>query len=151
MSTPNPVPYTTTLEVRDACLCLHAQRAARALARHFDEVFRPLGINNGQFSLMMALNRPEAPRMGEVAPILAMDRTTLTALLKTLERRKLVKVVADKEDKRVRRLSLTVSGKKLLARAAPLWKSEHAAIEKRLPIDASQLRTGLNVLAFMGY
>ena len=31
-----PIPFSTTLHVRDNCLCLHAQRAARALARRFD-------------------------------------------------------------------------------------------------------------------
>ena len=31
------IPYETTLFVRDHCLCLHAQRAARALARRFDD------------------------------------------------------------------------------------------------------------------
>ena len=55
------IPYETTLFVRDHCLCLYAQRAARALARRFDDALRPLGLTNGQFSLLMALNRPEPP------------------------------------------------------------------------------------------
>ena len=68
--------FETTLQVRDSCLCLHVQRAARALARRFDDVLRPLGLTNGQFSLMMSLNRPEPPGMAAVASVLAMDRTT---------------------------------------------------------------------------
>ncbi|HXB52191.1 MAG TPA: hypothetical protein VNU69_05460, partial [Rhizomicrobium sp.] len=71
------LPFATTLEVRDACLCMHVQRAARALARHFDEAFRALNLTNGQFSLLMSLNRPEPAAMGAVAEFLAMDRTTL--------------------------------------------------------------------------
>ena len=90
--------------VRDACLCLHVQRAARALARRFDEALRPLDLTNGQFSLLMSLNRPEPPSIGSVATLLAMDRTTLTAALKPLERRGLVKVAVDKEDRRSRLL-----------------------------------------------
>src|SRR3546814_7107052 len=83
---PHPdLPYAATIMVRDSCLCLHAQRAARALARRFDEVLRPLGLTNGQFSLLMALNRPEPATMGPVASLLAMDRTTLTAALKRSE------------------------------------------------------------------
>src|SRR5919199_6973244 len=81
------VPFETTLEVRDTCLCLHVQRAARALARRFDEALRPVGLTHGQFSLLMSLNRPEPPTIGSVAALLAMDRTTLTANLKPLERR----------------------------------------------------------------
>lgn len=125
-----PVPFETTLHVRDHCLCLHAQRAARALARHFDEAFRPLGITNGQFSLMMALNRPEPPALGAVAELLAMDRTTLTAALKPLERRGLVAVAIDARDKRARRPVLTAAGEALLAEAAAIWRARHAEIDR---------------------
>src|SRR5512135_3347642 len=104
------LPYPCTLEVRDACLCLHVQRAARALARRFDEAFRPLGLTQGQFSLLMSLNRPEPPSIGSVSALLAMDRTTLTANLKPLERRGLIKVTVDPADKRGRRLALTQAG-----------------------------------------
>src|ERR1700734_3979768 len=110
------LPYATTILVRDHCLCLHVQRAARTLARRFDEAFRPLGLTNGQFSLLMSLNRPEPPPMGPVANLLAMDRTTLTAALKPLERRGLVKIAPDPADRRSRILQLTGKGQQLLAR-----------------------------------
>src|SRR3546814_1349593 len=101
------VPFETTLHVRDHCLCLAARRAARALSRRFDEALRPAGLTNGQFSLLMSLNRPEPPTMGSVATLLAMDRTTLTAILKPLQRRGLVETTVDKADRRGRRLRLT--------------------------------------------
>ena len=107
MSKAENVAYETTLRVRDTCLCLHVQQAARALARRFDEVLRPLGLTNGQFSLMMSLNRPKPAGIASVASLLAMDRTTLTAALKPLERRGLVAVTADPEDKRGRLMTLT--------------------------------------------
>src|ERR1700761_6800833 len=114
------VPFETTLRVRDCCLCLHMQRAARALARRFDEALRPLGLTNGQFSLLMSLNRPEPPAMGPVASLLAMDRTTLTAALKPLERRGLVKIAQDLADRRSRTVALTAKGHTLLLRAVPV-------------------------------
>jgi DNA-binding MarR family transcriptional regulator len=126
------LPHATTLMVRDACLCLHVQRAARALARHFDDVFRPLELTNGQFSLLMSLNRPEPPSISDVAPLLAMDRTTLTAALKPLQRRGLVKVGVDRQDKRSRRISLTAAGRALLGKAVPLWTKAHAEIERQI-------------------
>jgi DNA-binding MarR family transcriptional regulator len=142
------VPFSITLQVRDSCLCLHIQRAARAVARHFDEAFRPLDLTHGQFSLMMSLNRPEPPGMGSVAALLAMDRTTLTANLKPLERRGLVKVTVDEADKRGRRMSLTPAGRKLLAAAVPIWKREHTAIERRLAdSNADRLRADLLALS----
>jgi DNA-binding MarR family transcriptional regulator len=132
MSTDKSPPYETTLLVRDSCLCLHVQRAARALARRFDDAFRPLGLTNGQFSLMMSLNRPEPPSMAAVASLLAMDRTTLTAALKPLERRGLLEITADQADRRARVMTLTPKGRRLLARAVPIWKSTHAQIEDLL-------------------
>jgi len=124
--------HAFTHRVRDSCLCLHVQRAARALARRFDEALRPLALTQGQFSLLMSLNRPQPPSVGEVSALLAMDRTTVTANIKPLERRGLVKVTVDTDDRRNRRLELTASGRALLAAAAPIWKRTHAATERRL-------------------
>lgn len=142
------VPFETTLLVRDSCLCLHVQRAARALARRFDDALRPLDLTNGQFSLLMSLNRPVPATMRSVASLLAMDRTTLTAALKPLERRGLVTVVTDPSDRRGRLLTLTPAGKAVLANAYPIWQSTHGAIERSLAgIDLSALRTALVTLS----
>jgi DNA-binding MarR family transcriptional regulator len=142
------LPYSTTLLVRDHCLCLHVQRAARSLARRFDEAFRPLRLTHGQFSLLMSLNRPEPPPMGAVAELLAMDRTTLTAALKPLERRGLVRVARDESDRRNRILILTAQGRGLLARAVPIWKRTHSEIERPLSgITREELRAGLMALS----
>lgn len=148
MSTATNPSYETTLLVRDSCLCLHVQRAARALARRFDDAFRPLGLTNGQFSLMMSLNRPKPPGMASVAALLAMDRTTLTAALKPLQRRGLVGIAADPEDRRARSLMLTPKGRKLLARAVPIWKSTHRAVEDFLEgRDPDHFRRNLRALS----
>jgi len=140
------VRYETTAHVRDNCLCLAAQRGARVLARHFDEAFRPFGLTNGQFSLLMSLNRPEPASIGAVASLLAMDRTTLTAALKPLERDGLVEIAVDPADRRGRLLTLTKAGHRRLAAAVPVWQREHARIEKLLD-DADALRVGLRALA----
>jgi len=126
---PKELPLSITHEVRDACLCLHVQRAARALARRFDEALRSAELTSGQFSLLVSLNRPEPPSIGSVAALLAIDRTTLTANLKPLERRGLLKVSVDKEDKRGRRLIITTAGRALLRKAYPLWKNAHIEVE----------------------
>jgi len=142
------VPFDTTIEVRDTCLCLHAQRAARALARRFDDALRPTGLTNQQFSLLMALNRPEPPTMAPVAQMLAMDRTTLTAALKPLERRGLLRIEPDPQDRRSRRIVLTEAGGIVLAQAVPIWRETHKLVEAGLPgVDPDQLRTGLRILA----
>ncbi|MBS1805688.1 MAG: MarR family transcriptional regulator [Acidobacteria bacterium] len=148
MSSANTLPFVTTLMVKDRCLCLHVQRAARALGRRFDEELRPFDLTNGQFSLLMSLNRPEPPPMGPVAALLAMDRTTLTAALKPLERRGLLKIKSDPKDGRSRILILTDKGRELVARALPVWLKTHEDIENKSPsIDWNLLRENLRAIS----
>jgi DNA-binding MarR family transcriptional regulator len=137
-----------TDEVRDNCLCLHAQRAARALARRFDGALRPVGLTSGQFSLLISLNRAEPPTIGSVAALLAMDRTTLTANLKPLERRGLLTVLVDVTDRRIRRLALTAAGRDVLRSAVPAWRREQTAVERLLIASgAERVRADLRLLS----
>ncbi len=80
-----------------------------------------------------------------------MDRTTLTAAVKTLERRGLVLVARDPKDRRSRLLSLTEAGRAALATAVPIWERTHAEVEKQLDaaasMDAAGLRKGLAALS----
>ena len=148
MSKPAEITFDTTVHVYNHCLCFAAQRAARALARRFDEVLAPLGLTSGQFSLLTSLNRPAPPSIGAVAALLVMDRTTLTANLKPLERRGLVKIDIDPADRRSRRLTLTKAGRALLCSALPVWTRTHAEIDGRLAAtDPDALRAGLRLLA----
>jgi DNA-binding MarR family transcriptional regulator len=107
---------------------------------------RPLDLTNGQFSLLMSLNRPQAPSMGAVASLLAMDRTTPTAALKPLERRGLIKVTTDRLDRRSRLIRLTAKGRSLLARAVPTWESTHREVEGLLSGSPDRLRKDLRAL-----
>ena len=84
--------------------------------------------------------------MGPVAELLVMDRTTLTAALKPMERRGLVKVLPHPHDGRSRVLKLTAKGRHLLVKAMPVWESEHARLDELLQGDAAGLRKMLNEL-----
>ena len=140
--------FEVTLEVRDTCLCLHLQRASRAVARRFDAALRPLGLTSGQFSLLMSLNRPEPASVGSVSALLAMDRTTLTANLKPLERRGWVTVTVDAADRRTRRLRLTSAGRVMLSSALPIWRQTQAEIEALLAESSpDHLRADLRALS----
>lgn len=136
------LPLSAIHEVRDTCLCLATQRAARRLARRFDKLFAPLGLTNGQFSLMMALSGQWKPRLGELAEFLAMDHATMTAAIRTLDRRGLVALAPDETDARVRRPSLTPEGRALLVRALPLWREEHARLAADMPEAAAAALAG---------
>ena len=148
MSKNSNATFQTTVHVYNHCLCFAAQRAARALARRFDEALSPIGLTSGQFSLLTSLNRPEAPSMGSIAALLVMDRTTLTANLKPLEQRGWVEIAVDPADRRVRRLILTAAGRRVLQSALPIWQDVHGEIDRLMPAsDGRNLRRGLRALA----
>ncbi|MFN4203987.1 MAG: MarR family winged helix-turn-helix transcriptional regulator [Tabrizicola sp.] len=131
-TTPDLLPRDTILHIRDTCLCLAVQRAARRLARRFDAALRPFGLTNGQFSLMVALNQPEPPPIGRLAPFLGMDPSTLTAAVKPLARRGLLVAEPDPDDGRSRRLRITPEGVALMRRAVEVWRTEHAKLEAEM-------------------
>lgn len=132
----------------EMCLCSNVQRAARSIGRRFDEAFRPVDLTNWQFTLMVALNRPEPPTINTLAQDLAIDRTTITANLKPLERRGLVTVKQDVADRRVRRIALTESGRTLLRDAYAIWKRVQGSVERDLALDDLEaFRAGLRAAA----
>lgn len=130
--------------VSEACICLAVQSAGRAVGRRFDEAFRHLGLTNWQFSLLMALSRPEPPTIGSIAGQIGTDRTTITANVKPLERRGLVQVIQVDPDRRLRRVRLTITGRALLEEALSCWERVNIAELRRLgDRDVESLRAGL--------
>jgi DNA-binding MarR family transcriptional regulator len=77
-----------------------------------------------------------------------MDRTTLTAALKPLERDGLVAIARDPGDRRNRLLRLTDKGRETLATAIPIWRDLHGAIEAGVAgLEPDNLRGALNSLS----
>jgi len=141
----------TTLTVRNSCLCLRVQRASRAIGRIFDDAFRPLGLNNFQYSLLMMLNRPSPLTVGGLAECLAMDQTTISANLKPLERRRLVTIRRAAEDARVKHIVLTSAGSALLARAVERWQTANDAVRASInSADLPALYSSLDTIAEAG-
>lgn len=150
MTSTTALPREIALEVRDRCLCFVAQRAARELARRFDRLLAPVGLTNGQFSMMVATGGMGNPKPGDLARSLAMDHATVTAAIRKLEKRGLVSVGTDADDRRARRLSLTAEGVALVRKAMPLWRAEHTRLDAELTSaghEARRIRANLLQIA----
>lgn len=113
------------------CTCFNLRRAARVVTRIFDEGLRPSGLRSTQFSILAVLNGVGSSTINELAKALVMDRTTLARNLKPLETHGLVEVISGK-DLRTRLVALTPAGRKLLARALPLWEQTQRDVIDRL-------------------
>jgi DNA-binding MarR family transcriptional regulator len=122
----------TASDIGSACVCLGVRKAARMVARRYDDAFRALGITSGQFSILAALLRDKPTPLGALADALGMDRTTLNRNLKPLVERGLIEAAAVEKDARVRALQLTSAGRHLLDRAIPLWRMVQADMTKRI-------------------
>ncbi|MBB2965079.1 MarR family winged helix-turn-helix transcriptional regulator [Methylobacterium sp. R2-1] len=138
---------TMAASVEQSCLSFTAQKAARAIGRRYDASLRPTGLSNWQFTLLMMLVREEPPTISALAQHLATDRTTITANLKPLERRGLVNVQGDAEDRRVRRVVLSDEGRALLTEAYPLWQEAQEALARQLgKVDQDAFRAAVATL-----
>lgn len=120
------------LEIGNACFCLSLRRAARQLARRYDEALRPAGLTSGQFSILAALLRELPVSLSELAETLAMDRTTLNRNLKPLERDGLVRTARSEFDQRVRGIELSEHGRQRMSQALPLWQEAQANSQRLL-------------------
>ena len=129
MNTNLPVsPATVAAE----CFCLTLKRAARGIARRYDEALEPVDLTNGQYSTLMVVAGLQPISMQVLAEKLGMDRTTLTATLKPLQRRRLVSAQLDTSDRRSRMLRLTEEGAALLREAVPLWKKAQQSVGRMI-------------------
>lgn len=113
------------------CICLGLHRAARAVARRYDEALRPVDLSSGQFALLASVAGLQPTGIQALADHLAMDRTTVTAALKPLTRRGLVTVEVASQDLRTREVSLSADGLDLMKRATALWKRAQQDASKR--------------------
>lgn len=125
--------------VDKSCFALNIHRAGRTVASKFDDAFRTLGVNHWQFSLLMTINGPKGMTVGELASQLVVDRTTITANLKPLERMGLLSVRVGEKDGRSRQIQLTPRGIDLLKEAYPIWERVNEEIGEVVEIEKTEV------------
>lgn len=114
------------------CHCLAARRRARAITRHYEAHLRAHGLRATQFSILAALALGGPRRIGQLAAVLGLERTTLTRSARLLEDAGWVRA-ARGADGRERPLALTRSGRRKLEAAFPAWKAAQAAAARKFP------------------
>jgi DNA-binding MarR family transcriptional regulator len=133
----------TALYETTRCLCLASRRAARLITRTFDQALRAHGIRATQFTLLAALTLAGPMSIGDLAELLAADRTTVSRNLSLVQQRELVSIKAGK-DARARIASITPAGRALLAEALPTWRKTQKQLTEDL---GDQAALGLQRLA----
>lgn len=116
----------------EGCTCLRLRKAARRVTQIYDRHLEPAGLTITQFGLLAQLRGNEGITIGTLAERLIMDPTTLTRNLRPLERRGLLAIEPDPDDRRARRLALTAAGRDAFAAAWPLWSAAQRQVETAL-------------------
>jgi DNA-binding MarR family transcriptional regulator len=109
------------IEETRECFCLAARKRARELTRRYEAVLRPYGLRATQFSVLAALAQAGPVALSKLADILGLERTTLTRVAGVMERDGRLSI-AQGDDERVRILTITAEGKRILAAALPAWR-----------------------------
>lgn len=132
MTTKLPISAT---KISKECFCFSLKKAERLISRRYDEALAPFGLRNGQFSMLICISGANLINIQSIAHQLNMDRTTTTAALKPLEKRKLIKITASKEDSRVKLVSITSLGISLLTKAIPAWQKIQDQMKADINLD----------------
>jgi DNA-binding MarR family transcriptional regulator len=132
MTTKLPIP---AIKISKECICFSLKKAERLISRRYDEALAPFGLRNGQFSMLICISGANLINIQSIAHQLNMDRTTTTAALKPLEKRKLIKITASKEDSRVKLVSITPLGISLLTKAIPAWQKIQDQMKADINLD----------------
>ncbi|WP_210253151.1 MarR family winged helix-turn-helix transcriptional regulator [Beijerinckia sp. L45] len=124
------------------------KRAARRLGQFYDDVLAPGKLRATQYALMDQVERLGTPSMTDLASALVLDRSALSHTLRPLERDAFVAFLPGLNDRRVKRVELTVEGRRRLEICRALWQSAQTQFEATFGIEeAAALRRTLDLLA----
>ena len=118
-------------QVPGSCAHFNLRRADRVMTRLYDEMLRPSGLKSTQFTLLAAVRLMGPVTVNALAAGIVMDRTTLTRNLRPLKKERWIAVEPGK-DRRVREVTLTAEGRRVLEKAYPLWREAQASVSERL-------------------
>lgn len=113
------------------CLCSSLRQATRLVTRMYDDALRPVGLRITQYSVLAYLAHAGESRVRDLAAALALEETTLTRSLHGLQRSGWVSARPG-EDLRERYVTISAEGKRILARARPLWEAAQERLRERL-------------------
>ena len=113
------------------CPGFQARATARSLTRYYNACFKPLGLTAEQFSLLVGIGEAEGTTLVELADKAGVDATTLSRSVQNLESRDLVDATGGR-GRAGKQLTLTASGRRLVADALPVWRSAKAELAGRM-------------------
>jgi DNA-binding MarR family transcriptional regulator len=113
-----------------------------------DDVFRTLGLTDVQFSVMMLLHYQSGGEDGlsqsQLSDMMLVNRANITTLVDRMEKADIVVRTASPEDRRRNIVKLTKRGKRLFAKAEPLYSKLVRKVMS--PASSAQQRNIITIL-----
>jgi len=119
--------------IRD-CIATRLRMASRVITKVYDDALRPLGLKVTQMAMLVVAEDNGLIRQAEVGAELRLDDSTLSRNLERMRANGWLEEVPE-EDARVHSYRLTATGRALLDKAIPAWRSAQSEA-KRLLGDA---------------
>lgn len=115
------------------CAYANLRMLARVAGSVYDEALKPVDLRAGQLALMWAILATGPVEIGELGRITLTDQTTLSRTIAKLRTERLV-VVRAGEDRRVKVVSLSDTGRRRFAAAMPYWEEAQRTASRLLPL-----------------
>jgi DNA-binding MarR family transcriptional regulator len=119
------------MRVRAMCACNQLRRATRGITQLYEAEMAASGVKVTQLPILVGLRSEGDLSVTRLAGALSLDRTTLTRNLGVLEKRGLISMTEDLDDARVRMVSLTSEGERVLSGALARWEGVQDVVEER--------------------
>jgi DNA-binding MarR family transcriptional regulator len=113
-----------------ACNNAMLRRASRVLGQVYDDELAPSGLRATQHGLLAHIAMMKAPTVRDLAAEIVMDLSALGHTLKPLIRDGFVALVPDKQDRRVKHVTLTKTGRNKLKETSKLWSKAQRRFER---------------------
>lgn len=101
-------------------LCFPLYAASREILRMYTPLLKELDLTYTQYIAMMVLWEKNEVTVGEIGKKLFLDTGTLSPLLKSMEKKNLLKRTRDSKDERIVKIRITNEGEALKEKAAEI-------------------------------
>lgn len=119
----------------DSCACLSVKKAARTLTNLYDREFTRVGINSGQYAILLNIILLKSPTLNVLAEELNLKSSTMSRALSPLERDGLITMTAGL-DKRTRCVRVTEKGGEIIKSCIPLWDKVQSRVRDDMGNDS---------------
>ncbi len=116
------------------CAFANVKLLSRVVTALYDDELRPCGLRASQLALMWAIAALQPVELSRLGSVTLTDQTTLSRTIANLKRARLVSVRAG-DDRRVKVVALTPTGRERFAEAMPHWERAQVRAAELLPID----------------